>query len=51
MIVGCALPLMILFLLPVLGMRNEHAVFGFLVLMFGCHLMYVAAHDQNESQP
>jgi len=44
MILGCMLPVLILFLLPALGFSNGFSVVGFLILMFGCHIMHMAMH-------
>lgn len=47
MIVGCVLPVLILFLLPALGFNNGVSITGFLILMLGCHLMHFAVCRKN----
>ena len=41
MILGCILPLLLVFLLPLFGVSENIAVFVFIVLMFGCHLLMI----------
>ena len=38
MIIGCVLPLLLIFILPLFGVRGDVGIFGFIVLMFLCHL-------------
>lgn len=38
MLVGCLLPFMLIFLLPLLGAGEGLTLLVFIVLMFGCHL-------------
>lgn len=46
-ILGCALPLLAIFLLPLFGVGGETAVFVFIVLMFGCHLLMLRGHSHH----
>ena len=39
MLIGCALPLLLIFLLPVFGISSNFAVFIFVLAMFFCHLL------------
>jgi hypothetical protein len=39
MLLGCLLPLALIFVLPVLGVGSGMTLLVFVVLMFGCHLM------------
>ena len=41
MILGCILPLLLVFLLPLFGVSENIAVFVLIVLMFGCHLLMI----------
>lgn len=54
MLVGCIVPVLILFLLPALGLSSDIAIAAFFVLMMGCHLMHGAIHksgQQNSHEP
>ena len=46
-VLGCALPLLAVFLLPLFGVSGEAAVFVFIVLMFGCHLLMLRGHKHH----
>jgi hypothetical protein len=52
MIIGCVVPILLIFILPALGVSSEVAFGIFIVLMFGCHFMMLGHHgggdDQNE---
>ncbi len=39
MIIGCGLPLLLLFLAPVIGLSSNIAIFIFIIAMFACHLL------------
>jgi len=39
MLIGCLLPILLIFLLPVFGVSEGVGVLLFLILMFACHLM------------
>ncbi|MCJ8164210.1 hypothetical protein MKJ04_05100 [Pontibacter sp. E15-1] len=39
MIIGCALPLLLIFLAPALGLGSDTSLFIFIVAMFACHLL------------
>lgn len=46
MIIGCILPLLLIFLAPALGMSSKTSMFIFIVFMFACHLlMPMHSHD------
>ena len=51
MILGCGLPILLLFFLPAFGVDNEVSVFGFLILMFGCHLIHLGMHQNGTTHP
>lgn len=40
---GCALPLLLIMILPSLGVSSNVSYFIFVVLMFACHLMMFKA--------
>lgn len=46
-VLGCVLPLLAIFLLPLFGVGNEIAVFVFIVLVFGCHLLMLRGHNHG----
>jgi hypothetical protein len=44
MVVGCVLPLLLVFVLPLFGFGEGTALVVFLVLMFGCHQFMMGGH-------
>ena len=44
MLLGCLLPLLLLFLLPLLGVGDGITMFIAITLMFGCHLFMIRGH-------
>lgn len=46
MLIGCVLPILLIFLFPLFGIRGEWALFVFIVLMFGCHLFMTGGHKK-----
>ncbi|QEC69709.1 hypothetical protein FRZ67_21290 [Panacibacter ginsenosidivorans] len=51
MLVGCALPLLLIFIAPLLGIRGNWSVFIFVAAMFACHLfMPMHQHHSDESK-
>lgn len=44
MIIGCTLPLLLIFVLPLLGISGSLGIFIFIVVMFGCHLLAMGLH-------
>jgi Flp pilus assembly protein TadB len=50
MLLGCLLPLVAIFFLPLWNQRGV-ALFVFLILMFGCHLMVMrGCHHRHTKQ-
>ncbi len=51
MVIGCVLPLLLIFLLPVIGINlsNNVAFFVFILLMFACHLFMMKGHDHDHN--
>jgi hypothetical protein len=39
MIIGCGLPLLMIFFAPALGLGNGASLFMFIIVMFACHLL------------
>jgi len=50
MVIGCVLPLLLIFLLPAFGVSNNMSFVVFIVLMFACHLMHFGMH-RHEDKP
>lgn len=50
MIICCALPLLLIFILPAFGTRNNMSLFIFIVLMFGCHLLMMRGHHGKHDE-
>lgn len=38
MVIGCGLPLLLIFFAPALGITGFNGLFAFIILMFVCHL-------------
>jgi hypothetical protein len=49
MLLGCLLPLFLIFVLPLLGLSGNVGTFFFIVLMFACHLMMRRGHGAHRS--
>ncbi len=49
MLVGCLVPLLLVFVLPVLGVDGDASFLVFLVLMFACHLLMMRGHGHGHS--
>lgn len=45
MVVGCVLPFLLIFLLPLFGVGEGVTMFVFVALMFACHLLMMRGHD------
>lgn len=53
MIIGCAVPLLLIFLAPALGLSGNLSLLIFIIFMFGCHLlmpMHHGGHEEHESK-
>lgn len=44
MIIACALPLLLIFMLPAFGVESDASLFIFLVLCFGLHILMMSGH-------
>lgn len=47
MLLGCLLPILLIFILPLFGVSDTVAVFIFIVLMFACHLGMMGHHKHG----
>ena len=51
MVLGCAVPLLLLFFAPALGIESSTSFFIFLVAMLGFHLLFpMHHHDSNNTK-
>ena len=49
MVIGCTLPLLLIFFAPALGLSSSLSTFIFIVAMFACHLL-MPMHHHGEQQ-
>ncbi len=47
MLIGCLLPLALIFVLPLFGVGQGLTLLIFIVLMFMCHLTMMGGHDHG----
>lgn len=47
MLIGCVLPMMLIFLLPAFGVSNNVTMVIFIALMFACHLFMPGHHHHG----
>lgn len=53
MIIGCTVPLLLIFILPLFGITGNYTFLIFIVAMFACHLlmpMHHGAHEHDEHE-
>lgn len=48
-LLGCLLPLLVIFLLPLFGVGGGASLFLVIVLMFACHLFMMGGHGHHET--
>ncbi len=48
MVIGCLLPLLLLFLLPLLGFTSLSAIFIAIILMLALHVLMTGAHGRHD---
>jgi len=48
MLIGCALPLLLIFLLPAVGLNSGWVLVLAIAGMFACHLMHFGMHKHGE---
>ena len=51
MVIGCGLPLLLIFFAPALGLSSGTSLFIFIVGMFACHLLMPMHHHGNSHEP
>jgi cell division protein FtsW (lipid II flippase) len=49
MIIGCIVPLLLIFILPLFGIRGGGLLFIFLIVMFVAHLFMMAGHKDHRN--
>ena len=49
MVIGCVLPLLLIFALPAFGVSSSMSLFIFIILMFGCHLFMMGGHHGHNA--
>ncbi len=49
MIIGCGLPLLLIFLLPVFGIKSNMGFLLFMIVCFASHLFMMRNMDHKES--
>ncbi|MES2874450.1 MAG: hypothetical protein V4708_12055 [Bacteroidota bacterium] len=47
MVIGCTVPLLLIFLLPLFGLTGNYAFLIFIVFMFACHLLMPMHHERH----
>ena len=50
MLIGCVLPLLLIFLLPLFGITGNISIFVFIVAMFLCHLLMPMHHGGHHHE-
>lgn len=48
MLIGCLVPLLLIFILPLFGVGQGVTLFVFIILMLGCHLLMMGGHKHAE---
>jgi len=48
MIIGCLLPLLLIFILPLFGVTGNYTIFIFIVVMFLCHITMMRGHQSHQ---
>lgn len=46
-LLGCIVPILLIFVLPLFGVGEGTMLFLFILLMFGCHVMMMGGHDHT----
>ncbi len=46
----CLLPLLVIFLLPVFGVKGNGSIFFFVLAMFACHFLMMGGHQHDEGE-
>ena len=48
MILGCLLPLSLIFLLPLIGIKGNYTILIFFIVMFACHFLMMGKHGGHQ---
>lgn len=48
MLIGCTLPLLLIFIAPYLGLGKDVSLFIFIIAMFACHLLMPMMHSGHK---
>lgn len=48
MIIGCGIPLLLIFFAPALGITGYNGLFAFIILMFAIHLIMPSHHGRHK---
>lgn len=48
MVIGCVLPLLLIFLLPLFGVSGDFTLLVAIVLMFACHLLMIGGYGGHQ---
>ncbi len=48
-LIGCLVPLLLIFVLPLFGVGEGVTLLVFIVLMFACHLFMLGGHGHGDS--
>ena len=49
-VIGCGLPMLLIFVLPLFGVSEGVTLTVFIVLMLGCHLLMMRGHTSDHSE-
>lgn len=50
MLIGCVLPFLLIFMLPLFGVGEGMTMFVFVILMFSCHLLMMRGHQHSDGK-
>ena len=50
MIIGCVLPLLLIFILPLVGITGGTSLFLLMVVVFGSHLLMMRGHGRGHDE-
>ncbi len=51
MVIGCTVPLLLIFFAPILGLGSVTSLFIFILAMFACHLLMPMHHHGGHEHP
>ena len=49
MLLGCVIPFLLIFLLPLFGVSEGAIIPIFVLAMLGCHLLMMMGHDKDQT--